>query len=144
MLSMNQVELTAFERSLAALARAIAMFDAYGKGELLVMARNSLILGFEICFGQCRPMLERCLAEIDGEPTETVKNADYADLIRLANKRGYLQVTWREWRTFREARNRTAHAYNEPMAADIVSIIPAYYAAATELLKGMQRKVAER
>jgi hypothetical protein len=67
----------------------------------------------------------------------------YAELVRTSNERGYLRVPWEEWFQFREARNRTAHAYSEPMAERIAVLIPAFYAEAKYLCdKIMARSAA--
>jgi hypothetical protein len=127
----------------AALGRAIAVFEEHGHGELRVTARNSMILEFEICFGQCRPTLERCLVESGMSDAASVDGMNYAALIRAANERGFMKTTWQEWVHFRDARNRTAHAYSEPMAEEIAAQIPQFVMAASELLSKLQEKEAE-
>lgn len=137
---MEAVTFQVFEKSVASLRRAVAMYAQFGEGDLHVMARNSMILEFEICFGQVRPSLERCLAEFEGLDSRALDEMTFAALIRTANERGYTEVPWSEWRQFRDERNRTAHAYSEPAAERIAAGIPQFLSAAEGLLRKMQEK----
>jgi nucleotidyltransferase substrate binding protein (TIGR01987 family) len=102
--------------------------------------RNSVILEFELSFGLCRTMIERCLIDADGEDPIEVEHMSYAEVVRTANERGLMRADWRLWSQFRVARNLTAHAYSEPKAEEIVVIIPSFYAEA----KYLYDKMAER
>lgn len=140
---MSEVSYKSFESALEGLRKAIALFEEHYGGDLHVSMRNSMILEFEISFGLCRIMIERCLVEFDDEDPLEVEHMSYAELVRTSNERGYLRVPWEEWFQFREARNRTAHAYSEPMAERIAVLIPAFYAEAKYLCdKIMARSAA--
>jgi len=140
----SPISLKAFANSVAALERALQLYEAHRGGELRVMARNSVILEFEICYGQCRPALQRCLEEFDGTPSQSLDEMSYASLIRTANERGYSETPWAEWKAFRDARNTTAHAYSEPAAEEILLQIPKFLITARDMLSRMMRKQAER
>ena len=140
---MSTISLKAFANSVAALGRALALYEVHRDGELRVMARNSVILEFEICYGQCRPAMQRCLEEFDGTSSQALDEMTYASLIRTANERGYTDTPWAEWKAFRDARNTTAHAYSEPAAEEILRQIPRFLVAVQDMLKRMEKKQAE-
>ncbi len=125
---------------MAALRRAVQQYAAYGQGELQVMARDALILNFEICYGQCGAALKRCLQDVDGMDGAALEVMSLATLIRTANERGYLKATWPEWKAFRDARNIAAHAYSEPAAEKIARAVPEFLLAAEFMLERMQQK----
>lgn len=137
---MELVSTTAFGKALGALERAQASFEKHRVGEFAVMARNSVILEFEICFGQVLPILQRSLIELSGLHPAQVKDMSFATVIRHANVRGYTAVDWDRWYDFRENRNRTAHAYSEEQAMRIAVAVPEFLAAAREIRNNIQRK----
>lgn len=139
---MEPVSTTAFGKALAALERAQIAYEKHRDGDLAVMARNSVILEFEICFGQVLPVLQRSLIELSGLNPAHVKDMTFATVIRNANVRGYTSVEWEHWHTFRELRNRTAHAYSEEQANKIAGAVPAFLLAAQEIRDSVQRKQA--
>ena len=82
--------------------------------------RNSVLLSFQFTYGICRPMIERFLVAEGDDPLE-VQEMSYATLVRSANRRGVLRADWTLWSEFREARNRMAHVYSEPVAEEIIA-----------------------
>jgi hypothetical protein len=140
---MEAVSTSAFGRSLAALERAAEMYERLKTGDLRVTARNSLILEFEVCYGQTRPLLERGLIEMSGESPADLGSMTFRGLIQLANERGFSKYGVEDWLSFREMRNRTAHAYSEPLAESIVAAIPLFLACAQDMAENIRAKQAE-
>jgi uncharacterized protein with HEPN domain len=64
----------------------------------------------------------------------------FADLIRSANEQGLLLSDWTQWKTFREMRAKTSHTYEEAIALEVVSIIPAFILEAKALLQQLQTR----
>ena len=139
---MEAVNLDAFERSAAALRRALTLYREYQSEKLAVTLRNSLILEFEICFGQLKAPLQRCLIRLDALSPAEVNTMSYPELMRTANVHGYSDVEWERWKAFREARNETAHAYSQAKAEEIAAIIPEFLSAVEQTLHVMHRKQA--
>ena len=104
--------------------------------------RNSLILEFEICFGQVKSPLQRCLIRLDALPPVKVKAMSFATLMRTAAEHGYTQTDWEYWDKFREYRNETAHAYSEDMAKKIVEHISFFLESVESMLEVMRQKAA--
>jgi hypothetical protein len=134
---MSEISYKSFGNALEGLRKAIALFEEHRGGELYVSMRNSLILEFEISFGLCRTMIERCLVDVDGEDPLKIEQMSYAELIRTAGERGLTRVDWRAWSKFRLARNLTAHAYSAPKAEEIAATVPSFYAEAKYLYDRM-------
>jgi len=137
---MSEVSYKSLGNALEALHRAILLFEAHRGGELYVSMRNSMILEFEICFGLCRTMIERCLVDADGEDPLEIEHMSYAEVVRTANERGLMRADWRLWTQFRIARNLTAHAYSEPKAEEIAALVPAFYDEAKYLYDRMVKR----
>jgi len=140
---MEAVSTSAFGRSLAALERATEVYERLKASDLRVTVRNSLILEFEICYGQTRPLLERGLIEMSGESPADLGSMTFRSLIQVANERGFSKYGVEDWLSFREMRNRTAHAYSEPLAESIVEAVPLFLACARDLAENIRAKQAE-
>jgi hypothetical protein len=70
-------------------------------------------------------MIERFLVSLGEEP-QGVEGMSLATLIRSANERGVLRGDWTVWSGLRDARNRIAHSYSEPVAEEIAAKVPAF------------------
>ena len=140
MKNMDAVSTTAFGRSLAALERAMEVYERLRTGELHLTVRNSVILEFEICFGQLRPLLDRALIEISDESPSDIQFKTFRELVDLANERGLTSYPIEDWLAFRAMRNRTAHAYSEPLAKSIIESLPNFLAFAKDFANNVQRK----
>lgn len=138
---MDAVDLSTFEKAAAALRRALTLWEEYRESNLAVTVRNSLILEFEICFGQLKSPLQRCLIRLDALPPARVKTMNFPVLLRAAAEYGYTQVDWEHWEKFREYRNETAHAYNESTAEEIVQHVPFFLEAVEAMLDAMRQKM---
>ncbi len=92
-------------------------------GDLQV--RDGLVQRFEFTYELAHKMLKRHLEQIVPDPSE-VDRLVFADLIRIGFERGLLAQGWPAWRTYREMRSRTSHAYDEAMAQAVVDGIPAF------------------
>ena len=121
------------------LREAVILLDAHRAGDLYVSMRNSVLLSFQFTYGLCRPMMERFLVSEGDDPLE-VQEMSYATLVRSANRRGVLRADWTLWSTFRDARNRMAHVYSEPVAAEILARVHPFLEEATFLYQRLQAR----
>jgi nucleotidyltransferase substrate binding protein (TIGR01987 family) len=117
---MSEVSYKSLGDAVARLRESLVLLDAHRDDDLHVSMRNSALLSFQFTYGLCRPMIERFLVSEGDDPLE-VQEMSYATLVRSANRRGVLRADWTLWSSFREARNRMAHVYSEPVAEEIVS-----------------------
>jgi nucleotidyltransferase substrate binding protein (TIGR01987 family) len=123
---MSEVSYKSLGDALKRLHEALVLLDAHGDDDLHVSMRNSALLSFQFTYGLCRPMIERFLVSEGDDPLE-VQEMSYATLVRSANRRGVLRADWTLWSSFREARNRMAHVYSEPVAEEIVSKVAPFF-----------------
>lgn len=127
------IESSALDRALATLREAIHLHRSPPLPDPVLRAalRDSVIQRFEYCFELAVRLLKRALRERAAVP-DSVEARSFGDLMRDAAAAGLLDdpVAWME---FRDARNRTSHAYDEQQATAIVERIPAFAEAAALL-----------
>lgn len=129
---MSEVSYKSLGDALERLREALVLLDAHRADALHTSMRNSVLLSFQFTYGLCRPMIERFLVSEGDDPLE-VQEMSYATLVRSANRRGVLRADWTLWNSFREARNRMAHVYSEPVAEEIVAKVRPFLEEATFL-----------
>ena len=101
--------------------------------------RDGLIQRFEFTYELSHKMLRRHLESSAANPTE-FDGADFQYLIRTACEQGLLLSDWVQWRKFREMRSKTSHTYDEDVALEVVSGIPAFLNDARHLLESLLYK----
>ena len=125
------------------LRESLALLDAHPVGDdLHVSMRNSVLLSFQFTYGLCRPMIERFLVNNGDDPLE-VQEMSYAALVRSANERGVLRADWTTWSGFRDARNRMAHTYSEPVSEEIAAKVPGFFEEAFYLYRQLVARSGE-
>ncbi|KJV07381.1 HI0074 family nucleotidyltransferase substrate-binding subunit [Methylocucumis oryzae] len=89
--------------------------------DLFEQFRNSVIQCFEFTYELIHKMLKRYLEATAANPQE-IEQASFQNLIRIGNERGLLRSDWLQWRTYRQARTDTSHAYDLHKAQAIYDI----------------------
>lgn len=93
---------------------------------------DALIKRFEYCFELSWKSLKRHLevryARVHTRPR---------DILREGHKLQYIKDI-EQWLHFMDMRNLTSHTYSEGNADKVLSVIPAFYKAASALLKAME------
>lgn len=100
--------------------------------ELFEQLRNSVIQCFEFTYELSHKMLRRFLKETSANPDE-FESMTFADLIRTGNEQGLLRSDWVRWKTFRQARTDSSHAYDENKAVAVYQIVPDFMIEASYL-----------
>lgn len=104
-----------------------------------VHIRDGLVQRYKFTYEVSHKMLKRYL-EMSSPNPEIFDSMAFADLIRSANEQGLLLSDWTQWKTFREMRAKTSHTYEEAIALEVVSIIPAFILEAKALLQQLQTR----
>jgi len=104
-----------------------------------IQIRDGLVQRYEFTYEVSHKMLKRYL-EMSSPNPEVFDSMTFADLIRSANEQGLLLSDWTQWKTFREMRAKTSHTYEEAIALEVVSIIPAFILEAKALLQQLQTR----
>lgn len=126
---------------LSPLERAIQRLDEgwrrYQQDISDALIRDALIQRFEFTYEISHKMLKRHLQALAANPTE-FDMMNFADLIRSANERGLLLGNWPQWRIYRAMLAKTSRTYDENVALEVVSIIPAFQQEVSYLLNKLQ------
>jgi nucleotidyltransferase substrate binding protein (TIGR01987 family) len=100
--------------------------------------RDGLIQRFEFTYEAACASIKRHLEAVS--PSPGIYDAmPFPDLIRSANERGILSGDWPKWKTYRDMRGKTSHAYNEKLALLVVEGIPDFLREAEHLLRELQK-----
>lgn len=102
--------------------------------------RMAAIQAFEFTYERSWKMLRSYLEIATGTPLESDMN--FADLIRTGNEYGMLLGDWPKWKTYREKRGITSHAYDEAKADEVFAILPDFLAEAKFLAKKLAARNA--
>lgn len=90
---------------------------------LFGQVRNSVIQCFEFSYELSHKMLKRFLEESTAN-REEIDWSSFQSLIRIGNEKGLLRSDWSRWKTFRQARTDSTHAYDEGKAQAVFEIAP--------------------
>jgi nucleotidyltransferase substrate binding protein (TIGR01987 family) len=102
--------------------------------------RDGLIQRFEFTYEISHKTLKRYLESTSANP-EQFDSMAFADLVRSGSEQGLLLNAWPEWRRYRDMRSRTSHTYNENVALEVVSGIPAFLLEAKHFYDQMRRRL---
>ena len=134
---MEIIDLTSFEKTLASLFEVIKIYNC-DKTDLIT--RDSMIQRFEYTYSISLKMIERYLA-IGAFVFENIDGMTFNEMIRQANKMGFLRSNLEKWDNYRQKRNLTSHTYDEKIAQDVVSIIEDFALEAKYLLEKLKEKL---
>ena len=116
------IDVTPLTKAIARLAEGFARYQS-DTGD--VQIRDGLIQRFEFTYELSYKMLKRYLESASANPTE-FDTADFQYLIRSGNEQGLLLGDWPKWRLYRNMRAKTSHTYDEEVALEVVSTLPAF------------------
>ncbi len=130
---MKEVDLSSFSRAIARLEEASTAFAADPSN---LFIRDAIIKRFEFTYELAQNTLRR-FVEAYSLHLRTSDRLTLPELIRTASQDGLLRSGWDVWHTYREARNKTSHTYNEDQALAVLEIIPAFLTEANFLYARM-------
>lgn len=130
------LDITSFTKALITLEEAL---NAYQKNPENDFIRDACIQRFEYSYELSHKMLRRYLEMT--EPTiSVIDDLSFSSLIRLGYERGLLNGEWIIWKSFRDARNITAHTYDENKAMDVFLVIPNFLKEAKYLACSIKKR----
>ena len=134
------------ELDLTPLSRVVLRFreavEAFGSEPANLFYLDSLIKRFEFTYELSRNTLLRFL-ELTSVKLKGNEAPSLATLIRTANQDGLLLGSWEQWHAYRDARNRTSHAYDEVKARDIAEGLPKFLEEVEFLLARMRERMRD-
>jgi nucleotidyltransferase substrate binding protein (TIGR01987 family) len=99
--------------------------DAFQAEPQDLMIRDSVTKRFEFTFEVAQSLLRKFVSAYSVNVKDR-EQLTFPTLIRTASQDGVLLTGYDAWIKFREARNRTSHAYNEDQAIAVVGTVPAF------------------
>lgn len=102
--------------------------------------RDSVVKRFEITYELAVKTLLRYLLWTAAS-TPKIAGYDFQDLIRKGDQAGLLRTGWPEWKSYREARNKTAHTYREEIAIEVARGARDFAQEAHVLLDNLTRRM---
>lgn len=133
----HQLDLTPLNRAIDRLDEGLARYRRE-IGDLQI--RDGLIQRFEFIYEISHKMLKRYLTLTSPSPTQYNEMA-FQDLIRTGNELGLLLGAWPDWKRYRDLRSKTSHTYDEDIALEVVSGIPAFLAEARHLQEQIKARL---
>ncbi len=131
------LDITPFERSIARLDEGIKRFAADTSD---TQVRDGLIQRFELTYESSHKTLKRYLESRSADPA-AYDAMPFQDLIRSGNEQGLLQGKWPAWQRYRDLCSKAIHAYDEAVAAEVVTGIPAFFTEAVFLHSRLRQRL---
>jgi nucleotidyltransferase substrate binding protein (TIGR01987 family) len=135
-MSAPHLDLSNLHKALAQLEEAHAFWlDLEDGDKLKPHLRSAVIQSFETTYELSVRSVRRALLE-RAESADSVKDLSYNDVLRRALDAG-LAMDFDTWRSWRDMRNGTSHAYEEERAQDMAERAIAFIADVHTLLPGL-------
>lgn len=137
-MTLAPIDFSSLRNALGVLTEALSLWHAQAEGSVLKPhLRSAVIQSFEFSYELSLRGLRRVLIERSGS-AERVTDLSFNDLLRAAADAGLLndQTAWRTWR---ELRNATSHAYDAVKAQQVAEGAERFQADARALLAAMER-----
>ncbi len=131
---------TALEKSLGQLEKSLGYLNseaARGDTGLREQFRTATIKAFENTYACAVAVVRRRLAELSENPG-AVDEIPFLDQMRMAGEAGLLRNP-AAFREFREARNITAHTYEEELAERVIGVLDGFVGEMHFLLGQLKR-----
>jgi nucleotidyltransferase substrate binding protein (TIGR01987 family) len=131
------LDVTPLQNAVARLREGLAR---YHQDVTDIQIRDGLIQRFAFTYELSHKMLKRFLVETSASPA-AFDEMPFAELIRSGSERGLLRNGWPAWKTYRDMRSKTSHAYGEEVALSVVAGIADFLAEAEGLLTRLQDRL---
>lgn len=131
------IDLSPLRKALGWLTEALMLWHAQDAGSVLKPhLRSAVIQSFEFTYELSLRSLRRVLVERAGS-ADRVTDLSFNELLRLAADAGLVQDP-NAWRTWRELRNATSHAYDEVKAQQVAQDAERFCTDARALLVALE------
>lgn len=133
----STIDFTSLRKALGWLTEALALWHAQPDGSVLKPhLRSAVIQSFEYSYELSLRSLRRVLIERAGA-ADRITDLSFNELLRSGADAGLLGDPT-AWRTWRELRNATSHAYDEAKAQQVAADAEGFCADAKALLAAME------
>lgn len=114
---MDKLDLTSLENAIKTLDEIIERYDREYYDNAI---RDAVIQRFEYTYSLTLKFISRFLKNM---MPEQVDSLTFNDIIREANKFGFLLSNLEKWTIYRQKRNLSSHTYNEEIAQSVIAIV---------------------
>jgi nucleotidyltransferase substrate binding protein (TIGR01987 family) len=119
---MSEISTEQLGKAIARLEESLAAYRADPEN---LMVRDSVIKRFEFTFELAQSLLRKFVVAMSVNQKER-EQLTFPTMIRTASQDGVLLHGYDVWKDYREARNRTSHAYNEDQAIKVMETVPGF------------------
>jgi nucleotidyltransferase substrate binding protein (TIGR01987 family) len=137
----DKLDITSLINSVQALEKSVAAFNANalseGSDTIIDTLRSGVVHDFETAYELSWKYMKRWL---EANIPENVKGVNRREFFRIAAENGLISEV-RKWWGFHDARNRTAHTYNEAAAVDVFNAAIGFAAEARNFITALERKI---
>jgi nucleotidyltransferase substrate binding protein (TIGR01987 family) len=130
-----QLDLSPLRKALDSLGRALTRWRATPGDEEL---RDACIQRFEYSFELSWKMIKRQIVA-DGDAATEVEGHSKRTLFRIAAERSWIEDPAR-WFDYLTQRNKTSHAYDAKVAAEVAAVLLQFHADAQALLTALEAR----
>lgn len=132
---MQKIELSPLRNAISQLETGLHQAESEPGNELL---RDGVIQRFEYSHELALRFIKRVLKTLHNDLLEQMP---YNDILRTAADRKYIQNI-EHWFTYRDARNKTSHAYDAFIAAEVYGVVPNFLEDIRILLQQLEHAIA--
>jgi len=136
---MSEVSTEQLGKAIARLEESLAALRAEPEN---LLVRDAVIKRFEFTFELAQSLLRKFVVGYSVNVKER-EQLTFPTMIRTASQDGVLLHGYDVWIKFREARNRTSHAYNEDQAVAVVDMVPLFLEEVTFVYKRLQEELGD-
>ncbi len=135
------LDFSAFKNALEQLQKSLRFLnsDLAQDTELYEQFRSATIQAFEYCYELSHKSLKRFL-QVQTPSSDMINAMSFPELIRTGYEKGLLQNSWSLWQEYRDARNKSSHAYDESVADKVLQKIPDFLDEALYLYDKLHEK----
>jgi len=136
-----KIDYSSFEKALDQLRKSLGFLNSPAAAKdpaLREQFRAATIQAFEYSSELTVKMIRRPLAEIGATPSDLAQPT-FADLIRSAADARLLKDV-KGFLVYRDARNRTSHAYDQETADEVIAVIPDFLRDASFMLSELRER----
>src|SRR5688572_10594092 len=135
------LDFSVFKNALEQLRKSLAFLnsDLAQDRDVYEQFRSATIQAFEYCYELSHKSLKRFL-RVKTPSAETIDEMTFSEMIRTGYEKGLLKNSWSVWQNYRDARNKSSHAYEESVANTVLQKIPDFLEEASYLYRKLEEK----
>jgi nucleotidyltransferase substrate binding protein (TIGR01987 family) len=136
---MSEISVSQLGKAIGRLEESLATYQTEPEN---LMIRDSVIKRFEFTFELAQSLLRKFVTAMSVNEKER-EQLTFPRMIRTASQDGILLNGYDVWQRYRDARNRTSHAYNEDQAVAVLEQVPNFLEEVQFLHKRLREELGD-